>query len=215
MANLVTDAFTEAADMNLSAHTANTGQGWTENVVGSKKWRIDAATDRAKQDGPEATSVVNTVNADPATAEYDITVTIRNITGGDNQPLLLVGRFTDASNMYAGGSYRNEMAADKKIWKKVAGTVTELASGDSALVAGDTLKFEIRSATKKLYKNGVELLSTSDDALTSIGRGGLGGGAVMVAGHNLGAWFVDDFLLDEVAAAGDETLLSRRMVSVP
>jgi hypothetical protein len=205
MPNLVTDPFTEGGSgtIALTTHTATTGQGWTENQrTGALGFLVDRSTDVCVWAGAEANvSVIYTVNADPATAEYDITATISTVTGGDAQPLLLIARYTDTNNMYGAGIYRTEQTPGLKIWKKVAGVVTELASGDTAVVATDVFKFEIRNAAKKLYKNSVEVLTTADNALTSIGRGGMGGGQVFVAGDDLGAWRVTQFLLDEISAA--------------
>ncbi len=87
----------------------------------------------------------------------------------------LIARFTDTSNYYGAGTYGPGSSADLKIFKKVAGVVTELAtSGDDDTTNGDAFKFEIKDATKKLFREATEKLSTTDNALTFAGRTGMG-----------------------------------------
>ena len=107
--------------------------------------------------------------------------------------------------MYGIGIYPNAAAANMKIWKKVADIVTELASGDFDITAGDTIKFEVRNASKKLYQNGVERLTTADNELTSAGSGGVGVGSIFISTNDMGINIpsFDNFIITEVTGGGD------------
>ena len=96
----------------------------------------------------------------------------------------------------------------------MAGTVTELASGDSGIAVNDVLMFEIRDATKKLYKNGSEELSTTDNALTSAGKAGVGLGNLFISNNDIALeWQLDDFKVTDLAL--DLGPFARRITPTP
>ena len=200
------DFFTEGADTKLVDHTpGGFGSSWVEEEkTGVAIQRIQAADDFAESDTFEESSDrhIYTCRLLPGTAEYDLSVKLLGVAGADTDPWFFVGRFTDTNNYYSGGTYPALETADKKIFKKVTSTVTELASGDNGMAANDTLKFEIRDAAKKLYHNGSEVLTTPDNALTSIGSGGFGLGNAWVSTDDIrSAWQADDFTIDEFTTA--------------
>src|SRR5690606_38405913 len=60
----------------------------------------------------------------------------------------------------------------------------------------DVITLRVRNHSKKGYVNGTEVLSSTDNAITAIGRGGLGwGGDPLFDLHT--DWHLDDFLLDD------------------
>lgn len=206
------DTFIEAAGTPaLTAHTptgTNAGTAWTQEIIsGSAFQRVDSANDYAEADSIEVNNRhLYTLQPDPAVSEYDVLLTAAGVSVATTAPLGLIARMTDASNMYGAATYRASDAADKKIWKMVATVVTELASGDAGVTAGDVFKFEIRDATKKLFQGATERLSTSDNALTSPGRAGFFQGNVFVAADDINSnWKIDDFSYVEVSGGGGAT----------
>ena len=85
-----------------------------------------------------------------------------------------------------------------RLWKNVGGTKTLLASIDATIAAGDTFKLEITDAAKKVYHNGIEVLSSGDNALTAAGNWGFFiGNFNGTGGHYRTTWHIDDFLAEE------------------
>src|SRR5690606_34656244 len=101
---------------------------------------------------------------------------------------------------------QNESPTDSvRLIKFVSGSATVLDSSDETLQIGDVVKLEIRDATKKVYINDIEILSSTDNSITS-GTGwglyfgnfnGAGGGTY----HMRAEWEFDDFLAEEPSAA--------------
>lgn len=73
-----------------------------------------------------------------------------------------------AQSYYAGGADANQFGTFKyRIWKNVAGTLTSLAAhGSQETAAGDVVRLEVQGTSLKLFVNSVELLSTTDSALS-------------------------------------------------
>jgi hypothetical protein len=202
------DDFTEATtNVALTAHTptgAGAGTGWTqEEITGVITQRVNFTVDRAEATALEANDRnIYTLQPNPTGAEYDVQMTLATVSTVATSPIFLVARLTDASNYYSAGTYRSADAADKKIFKTVAGVITELASGDSGIANGDVLLFQVRNVTKKFFKGGVEQLSTTDNVLTSPGRVGYGMGSAWAVSGDIGAeWQLDNFSFTEVASA--------------
>ncbi len=64
------------------------------------------------------------------------------------------------------------------------------------------MKFEVRDAAKKGYVDDVEKISSADNALTSVGKAGLGWGNLSATAHDILTEFVlDNFIVTEVDAA--------------
>jgi hypothetical protein len=200
------DSFVEVStNTNLTAHTPTgsvPGTGWTEEVrTGTIVFRVNATVDRAEATSAEINvRVVYSMQPNPTGPEYDVQVTLVTLSTITTSPTGLVARLTDANNYYATGTYRTNDPNDKRLFKIVAGAPTELGSFDSGLAANDVLLFEVRDATKRLYKNGVQQFSSADNVLTSAGRTGLFAGNVWSAGDDIGAsWQYKDFSYTMVA----------------
>lgn len=83
---------------------------------------------------------------------------------------------------------------DMKLDKVVATTRTELGSYDANIGSGDvpeTVKLEIRTAAKKVYQNGVERISSTDDVLTGNNFAGITSQRGTVRGDNFLSESVD------------------------
>jgi len=202
----VSDTFTESVNTILTSHTPDTGTGWTE-IYDSSPTGDDAmivATEDIVRAGSSVNDVGQAYTAQPAPTgvDQDLSIALNTlISDTGTKPFGLFGRRTDNSNFYHVQILPNAHAeASVKLWKFVSGVDTELGSYDATLAVGDVIKLEIRDATKKVYINGVERISSSDNSLTSVGTWGLyfgnfnGAGA---GGHLRVDWRLDDFLAEE------------------
>ncbi len=210
----VSDSFTESANTVLTSHSPDTGTGWTEVYDSSPSG--DDATVVATEDIVRAGSSVNdvgqayTAQPAPAGVDQDISIAIDTlISDTGTKPFGLFGRRTDNSNFYHVQILPNEHSeASVKLWKFVSSVDTELGSYDATLAVGDIIKLEIRDATKKVYINGVERISSSDNSLTNAGTWGLyfgnynGAGA---GGHLRVDWRLDNFLAEDPGGGSGAT----------
>ena len=81
---------------------------------------------------------------------------------------------TASDNYYAVGFLPPGHASnDTELWKTIAGTPTSLTSVDTGIAANDVFVLEIRDAAKRVLKNGAEILTNSDNAITSAGDAGV------------------------------------------
>lgn len=83
---------------------------------------------------------------------------------------------------------------DRKIFKVVSGTVTELASSDQGDSAGHSFEFIITDAKKSVKEAATEILSTTDNTVTSIGDCGLYWGHIGEGNHIRSQWQLDNFV---------------------
>jgi hypothetical protein len=106
-------------------------------------------------------------------------------------------RMSDADNGYYAEWYPTADASDNdtNLYKVVAGTRTQLATVDTGLANGDVFKLQMRDASKKLFKNGVQLLSSSDNTHTSAGEAGISAGKynANAVGNMNSTWRFDDY----------------------
>ena len=216
MAVVIDDLFTVASNTDLVDHTqTDAGTGYTEientgttTVVAF----LDAAFDRLQLTADDTTDrKLYTAQGTYTSNEYDVEIEIRVEASTFNDPFWLLGRVTDENNYYATG-IENAGGVDAYILKKVASTVTVLASADTdnAWVTS-SIKFEIRDAAKKLFwdtsggkDSYVEVLTSSDNAITATGEAGIAWGNIRDANDDAdSAWKMDAFLVTEVAGGPD------------
>lgn len=188
MAN-ASDTFTEAADTDLAVHTSDSGHTWTKyfgNVL-----TVLAASDYLYNAAPTNSSRYKS-SVTPASAEYDVQADIR---ADINWSFGVSGRIDDAVSDEYFAAYENSLW---KLWKIDAGVVTTLATytGDSPNGTTRTAKLEIRNATKKLFIDGVERISSTDNAVTAAGKPGLYGD-----GNSTGNW-MDNWSSTDFVASG-------------
>lgn len=109
------------------------------------------------------------------TTQYNISVRVRCQAG--------------ARSYYAGGSAPNDSGSSVyRIWKWVNGSWTSIVNHASQVpVVGDVMTLSVTGTTLSFVVNGVEILSTTDGALTG-GAPGLGGGAVVFPTSLLDDW---------------------------
>lgn len=203
---VVSDAFTETSNTDIISHTPGTGTGWTEvyDSYTTSNAYVLASTDVLKA-AASVNSVGQAYTAQPAASgtDQDITITLINKpTTTGTRPAGIFGRYTDNNNFYHVQLLQNESTTNSvSLIKFASGVSTVLDSSDETLAANDVIKLEIRDATKKVYINSVEILSSTDNAITS-GTGwgfyfgnfnGAGGGVY----HMRAEWEFDNFLAEE------------------
>ena len=216
MTTIFDDTFTESSDTDLVSHTSDSGHTWTEiSSNASTKARVFAATDVCSPSANVNDSNIGyTADVTPSTAEYDVYVELAGLpTDTGTRTAGITGRVTDSSNYYFICLLSNAHATNStRLFKKVAGSNTQLGSIDLTLAASDVIKLEIKDATKKVFQNGGEQLSSGDNALTSVGKGGLGFGQHVGGGHTNTNWDFTRFWVEEAAAGGGDIVLFRRII---
>ena len=180
MAVIFQDLFEEAAVTPLASHTPDLGTGWTL-LYNSAAITVIQVKPLGQSGVPNlcgpSTSENNVtalygINPSPSTADvkleadrymlnwavsnnYGTGVFARHSESGGNHTfyaLLMV------PNLHAEHSLR--------LYKVVAGTATLLGSYDHTFANGDKIAFECYDAAKKVYANGVEVISSADNAIT-------------------------------------------------
>lgn len=179
MATFVQDSFSGTTGGNLTAHTGEVGATWTEHPDYGDN-AVISADNRCRSGG---TDVCDFASGVPASPEYDVSADLVCVSvPSDDRATGVCGRVsTSLDTMYAARHRHEEgilILPDTNVWellKIVEGSVTVLGSFDQTLSAGTTyaLTLEIRDAAKKLFVNGVERISSADNAITAAGRVGV------------------------------------------
>ena len=200
---MVSDSFTEAGNTAITAHTPDTGIAWTEiydtSAAGTDA-TIDAALDVVRAGSDEnGVSQAYTPGPAPTGADQSISFKLSAIdTTSGTEPIGVFGRLTGTNDSYYLQILPNANSEDSlKLFKSVGGVPTELGTIDVTIAAGDTFKLEITDATKKVYHNGTEVISSTDNAVTAAGTWGFYIGATATGGDMSAAWGIDDFLAEE------------------
>lgn len=178
MATLATDTFTEASDTALESHTASGGGTWAKHVNFATGATVLGATDRVEGTSSSATSIYYH-SATPPVAEYDVTVTV-NMKSGYGDSLSphngIIARVdTSATTFYQ--VYFNSSAATDTLELLVtnAGASTTLGTYTWSPTANTdyTIRFEVKDATKKVFLNGTERISSVNNDVTAAGKIGI------------------------------------------
>lgn len=196
--NYVEDTFTEASNTALTSHTPDTGTGWTEvfNDSASSIAQVYGTGDYvAITTGEGGVGIACSAEPDPDTAAYVIEAKeLATVISTRNAGLF--ARRTDNSNYYVFQILGyDDTPNDRKIFKRVSGSFVELAATDEGDAAGQFFQFIITDSKKSVRQDGREILSTSDNALTSKGDCGLAWGSPAGGdGNYMSAdWQFDDF----------------------
>jgi hypothetical protein len=171
----VSDAFT-GSNVLLENHTPDSGGTWVR--VNSAMSTMQQQVDQGRCYG-QCTASGGTeyyLNVNPASAEYDVEADVIPVTlGADYWQAGLVGRYNSANDdhyyvryVYVPGFMRWEM------YKYAGGVGSLLGSYDDTLSLGVSkhIKLELRDATKKLFVDGVERISSNDNAVAGAGHPG-------------------------------------------
>lgn len=204
MAITASDAFTGTAGTDLDGRAADAGGTWDAqpSAGGSSIVISDANRARANTAGslhmyilPVAALVAN---------EYDVLVDVvaLSLLGSYNE-IGVMGRFHASNNTGYFAVLSNTGTA--YLYLVNNGSYTELDSAAYTFSNGThSIRLEIRDATKKLFVNSSEILSSTDNTITAIGNPGLffyTDGAAPASGT--GPHF-DNFQVDDLTGGGGE-----------
>ena len=199
MAEKVRDTFTESGlDVDLDLHTPDTGTSWVElaNTTTAGDAVVREATDLVEADVSE-NDVHIVYAARPAPTDAEVMIELEIVTAPTDtgtRTFSFIGRYADSNNYYLVRIVSLVHLDDSvKLFKVVSGTPTELASFDATEIEG-LVQFIITDTKKSVRINGIEILSSSDNAITAAGDVGFAWGNIIGAGgHTSSAWQIDNF----------------------
>jgi hypothetical protein len=186
----VFDTFTGADGTELSTHLGETGAAWVNgtNEPYAGSMYISNANRLRCYDRSYYYA-----GGSPASAEYDIQADFV-LVGGTPGYAGLLGRFDPVPRyfyrvMWDGGS---QTLILQKSTATTGGAVMLGTYTPGAPVVGSThtIKLEIRNSTKKVYYDGVPVISSTDNELTGAGKVGI---YFSTTSSNTSGWHVDNF----------------------
>lgn len=165
MTVIASDNFTDSNGTLLQNHTPSGGGSWTK-LIGGAGVDIEIYGNGATPSGDNSWYYHS---ATPSGVEYDVSYTLTQV-GSSNHGLGCTARSsTSAQTGYL--SWHGPVIY--YLYKAIAGSFTELGSSSvDTPTAGDTVKLEIKGASKKLFVNGVERISSSNNDITDAGKAG-------------------------------------------
>ena len=209
----VFDTFTETVDTPITAHTPDTGSGWSEvfDDTGGTEAEISETTDIF-----QASQIQNnvgqayTAQPAPTTANQNVSITLKVLdTTTSDRSVGIFARRADNSNFYHIQILPNAHASPSiTLYKFEGGLPTILGTFDATLAIGMVIKLEVRDATKKVFVDGVQRISSSDNSLTSAGTWGVYFGnfnGAGIGGDIRGTWDLDDFLAEDANLADPQS----------
>lgn len=198
MATVGSATFTVGSDTGIESYTPDVGAGFTQEAANA--FTAINAGDALRGNGTTTRHArkEDDIGDDDMDVSADVTAATSTARLAGVCGRMASGNF---ANMYRGyvqgsGSGQNDLVLEKV----VSNVVTELAAsrnraGESTV--SRTIKLQIRTADKKLFENGVEILTTADDSLTGNNYAGL----IMNGGTNI-TTSVDNFLSESVSGGG-------------
>ena len=165
----------------LMSHTPDVGGVWETFSTGGYASIIKTNRCQSHQSAQEGRHCRNL--GDPATAEYDVSADITLGTADIGALYTLLGRVTPTGQFdadvdrYVAYYQHHSTAGSRRFYmeKWVAGVQTQIATATEDIGAGTfNFKLELRDAAKKIYLDGVQKLTSADNAITQNGRGGTG-----------------------------------------
>jgi parallel beta-helix repeat protein len=197
-AQVVNDSFTGANGTLLENHVGETGASWT--------WHPNYGGDLKIQNnriwGPEWTLYFP--SGTPSTAEYDVQADLTVLSNAGATGVVARANTSGTDAFYMG---RYNAATASWELSKCTASCTVLSSFAQTLAIGSTyaLKLEVRNAAKKLYVNGVERASTTDNTITQVGKPGIRTGpgvTTATTGYHLDNYKVFNATADTTITAG-------------
>lgn len=194
------DAFTEASDTELSAHTPTLGTSWTRQFssgAAAVQMFVIGASDRVEHNparGAEPTVDYVYVSDAPASANYRVKATL-TVAPASDDAVWVVARSADQSNYYAAGGIQG----NRRLILNLANTITVLGTDSGSLANGDILELICTDSEKTFKINGVQVFTSANNDLTGIGRPGIGAGNLDDDNFNTwdigapGSWAFDDY----------------------
>lgn len=186
----VSDSFTDTDNTTLQSHTGETGATWTEHANESGN-DAKIISNQCKHDS--SAGVAYYASGTPASAEYDVQATCGAASTATYGPGIFGRLSTSALTGYLAWSTQTTTT----LYKVSAGSYTDIGNTSYSWAASDVVKLQIRDAAKKIFVNGVEKVSSTDNTITAAGKAGLrfyGNGGIL-----------DDFSATD-AGGGDVTI---------
>jgi hypothetical protein len=199
------DRFTRSSDVNLVNHTpTEVGQGWVEtfNSTTGVVQRVFASVDATGPTGNQTKAGhVYAARPSPSAADYTVQATMQRVrtnTSG-TRPFSVLARYDPATHTYyqlsvQAGASTPEIA----IRRSVNGSIRTLTSrSDIAPANGHSYRLEVTGSTLRAYVNGVQVLSTTDTAITSPGQAAFAVGSESPSAgvHLHSDWRVGEFIV--------------------
>lgn len=178
----ISDSF-DRTDSASTLGNADTGEAWTAH---QGTWGISGNTayDPTNADHDHAT-------VDTGETAMVVSVVVSNLSGAHAGGIL--ARYVDSNNFYlADGSGR--LGGEVRLFKRVSGSYTSLGTS-AAFSAGDSLALSCNGSTISVLRNGSQVISVTDSAVSGT-RAGLRGGYDNSAGGGLSAVRWNDFLVE-------------------
>jgi len=164
--NFVQDTFTAADGTAVNARTGELGATWTVPSYVTASSPI-ITSNRARTSGSTSFAYASGV---PSSSEYSVQATFRLVTD-EVTNAGIIGRLSTTVDTH----YIVRYASDVDQWqlrKTVNGAATSLGTWSETLSPGNerTVRLEITDATKKVFIDGVERISSADNEITAAGR---------------------------------------------
>ncbi|MCU1246072.1 MAG: hypothetical protein JWN02_1982, partial [Acidobacteria bacterium] len=163
----VSDTFTVGANTMLEAHSPNVGGAWTRYVGGSGI-TLNAAADNARNVATGDWNVYGNATSAP-NAEHVVGATVTFAAASANNFLELYGR--GSASLLNGYAIRFASSGAISMVRYVGGAATTVASGTVtvALNSPITVVFSLKNASKQLWINGVQVLTSADNTVATTG----------------------------------------------
>lgn len=191
----VDDTFTDTSGLALESHTGEVGATWTEHGSYTAGALVISSAGRCRNN--VAGNSLYYASGAPAGVEYDVSADFYPVTVA-TPSIGICGRVDTGADTF----YIVEIETTRyRQAKWVASVNTLLGAWTNTPVAGvsEAAKLEIRDATKKTFVNGVERISSTDNAITAAGKAGIRTRNVLQS--DSAGMHVDNFQLNDLAAA--------------
>jgi hypothetical protein len=204
---LVEDTFTDTHLTNLDAHTPTpTGTSWTREVLADEcSGRIMRVVDPGRVENNSSDNCGMFYYASPSSGQAEYYTQATFVDAGSiasGAAATLIGRYADNGNLYVVYS-NDDNGQPYTLAKRVSGSNSSLGTGGAFSNGNsDVIKLELKDATKKVFENSTEVISSTDNALTSAGKAGIGcGGTETTTTLDCSAQAEhDNFFLVEISA---------------
>jgi hypothetical protein len=191
-AAVVTDSFTGTDGTLLQSHTGEVGASWSSHSNYPAAMRLQSG----RLWGPEWS--LYHASGIPATNEYDVKADLH--VKSNAGAIGVVGRSSTsgADSLYM-GRY-NAGTARWELVKCISTGCEVLGFHSQTLTVGATyaVRLEIRNAAKKLFVDGVQRASSTDNAITQVGRTGIRSGPGVTTATT--GYHLDNFSVDPPSA---------------
>lgn len=178
MGVFVNTTFAEVVNVDLEFHAGEAGAEWTIHpVYPVSGLQVASSTDNVavQTDGFTGTTAYY-ASGIPAGANYDVEATFE-FTGATFTGLLpgITGRMSTTANTFYMARMSPDGTSRWQLYKAVDGVFTLLGTYNQVFTTGVqySLRLEITDDTKKVFVDGVERISSTDNEITAAGRAGM------------------------------------------